>query len=179
MLKYKDIIKEPNTILLKKCEEVEFPLSNADKSNLKIMMDYIVNSQIEDEASQLRPGVGLAAPQIGVNKRYFVIHFEEKGKEYHEYMINPKIIATSETLAYLNSGEGCLSVEKDYSGVVLRNHRIVVEYFNLEGQKKEKTFSGFASIVIQHENDHLNGILFHSKIASPLQKELVEKAIEI
>jgi peptide deformylase len=179
MLKYKNIVKEPNDILTQKCAEVTFPLEKEDINNLEMMMEYIIKSQDEEQSSDFRPGVGLAAPQIGISKRYFVMHFEENGIEYHEYVINPKIVASSEQLAYVSSGEGCLSVEDDYPGITLRNNRIMLEYYDINGHKKETTFTGFAAIVVQHENDHLDGILFHTKIASPLQASLVEKAIKI
>ncbi len=101
-------------------------------------------------------GVGLAAPQIGVSKTVLVYDIGRSGT-----MVNPRIIAHSEETEV--GEEGCLSVPGVY-GPVERYQWIVVEYRDINGKYKKEKFSGFDARVIQHEIDHLNGILFVDKV---------------
>ncbi len=101
-------------------------------------------------------GVGLAAPQIGVSKAVLVYDIGRSGT-----MVNPRIIAHSEETEV--GEEGCLSVPGVY-GPVERYQWIVVEYRDINGKYKKEKFSGFDARVIQHEIDHLNGILFVDKV---------------
>ncbi|MBQ7612564.1 MAG: peptide deformylase [Spirochaetaceae bacterium] len=116
-------------------------------------------------------GVGLAAPQVGINKRFFVVKIDD-GIE--RIFINPEIIQTSPELC--TSEEGCLSVPKFYAEVV-RTEKITVQFFDLQGKPHTIQASGLLSRVIQHETDHLNGILFIDRI-SPEKRAQAEALIE-
>ena len=95
MLKNKDILDEKNKKLRQISEEVTFPLDKKDKETIDLMIEYLTNSQIEKLAEKydLRPGMGLAAIQLGIPKRYFVVVHEQEEKEtFKNYIIiNPKI----------------------------------------------------------------------------------------
>ena len=99
MILMKDIIKEGNPILRQKCCDVEFPLTETDEKTIKNMIEYLINSQDDELANKynLRPGVGLAAPQIGINKKILVIlAYDEEGNLHFYPMINPKLLSYSE-----------------------------------------------------------------------------------
>lgn len=166
MLTMKDIIVEGNELLRKKCELVKIPLSSEDEKTINEMIDYIFNSIDEEIAKKydLRPAVGIAAPQIGINKKMLVIYsYDEYGHEHFYPMINPKLVSYSDELTYLDCGEGCLSVERETKGFVHRSKRVTVDtYLYLDGKLKKATLrlKGYLAIIFQHEYDHLNGVLF-------------------
>ena len=81
-----------------------------------------------------------------------------------EIMYNPKVVAHSVQDAALGDGEGCLSVDRDVPGYVVRHARVTVEYYNKEGEKQRVKLRGYNSIVVQHEIDHTNGIMFYDRI---------------
>ena len=141
-------------------------MAKEDLKNIDLMEEYLINSQIEETAEKydLRPGMGLSAVQIGVLKRYIVIVDDtEDGFETY-VMINPKIISTSEEMIYVESGEGCLSVNRECEGIVPRYARVTVEGYDTEGNQIRVRAREELAIAFQHEIDHLNGILFVDKI---------------
>lgn len=163
----KDIVKEDNEMLYKKTKPLEIPLSDNDFTLLNNMMIFLKNSQNEQKSKKynLRPGVGLSANQLGLDKKMCVIYLvDEHGKKHEYFFINPKIIRESVHKIYLPQGEGCLSVDRTIYGIVPRNERITVKYQNLYGEEKILKLKGHASIVAQHEIDHLNGIMFFERI---------------
>lgn len=167
MITMKDIVREGNQILHQPTQEVTVPPSEEDKETLICMINFLKNSQDPDLSKKykLRAGVGLSANQIGLNKRMFAAYLtDEKGKEHEYTLINPKIISHSVSMIYLPQSEGCLSVDRDIKGYVPRYERIKVKGINLEGEEAVLKLSGYASIVIQHEIDHLNGIMFYDRI---------------
>jgi len=172
MLLMKDIVREGKKVLSDIATEVEVPVSNEIKQTLKNMMEYLHNSCDEETAEkyQLRAGVGLAAPQIGVSKRMFVMaSTDEKGNYFEKAIINPKFISYSDELTFLPQGEGCLSVDREVKGLVMRPNKIKVKALVYDIEKdeiKEEIISlkGYLSIVFNHEYDHLNGILFTNRI---------------
>lgn len=166
MLKMKDILDEKDKRLRLVSKEVEFPLTEKDIENINLMEEYLVNSQIEEKAEEydLRPGMGMAAVQIGVLKRYIVIVNETDGGFDSYILINPKIISNSEEMIYVESGEGCLSVNRDVDGIVPRYARVTVEGYDMDGNKIKIRAREELAIAFQHEIDHLNGILFVDKI---------------
>lgn len=177
MITMKDIVREGNEILHQPTQEVMVPPSDEVKETLICMMNFLKNSQDPELAQKykLRAGVGLSANQIGLNKRMFVAYLtDEKGKEHEYTLINPKIISHSVSKTYLPSGEGCLSVYREIKGFVPRYERIKVKGFNLEGEEIELKLKGYPSIVIQHEIDHLNGIMFYERINKENPFELPE-----
>ena len=131
------------------------------------MLEHLHLSQIESEAEKydLRPGMGLAAPQVGLNKRFFVICHEEEDNVFKNYvLINPKLISNSEELIYASGGEGCLSVNREVEGIVPRYARVTFEGYNENGKKIKIRAREELAIAFQHEYDHLNGILFYDHI---------------
>lgn len=161
------ILDEKDKTLRKISEEVTFPLSSADKKNIKDMITYLQMSQIEEEAKKynLRAGMGLAYIQIGIPKRIFVIVEETEEGEFKDYIIiNPKIISHSEEIIYVGEGEGCLSINREVEGIVPRFARITVEAQDLDGNTFKIRVREDISVAFQHEIDHLNGILFVDKI---------------
>ncbi|GIN42203.1 peptide deformylase 2 [Heyndrickxia oleronia] len=163
----KDIVREGDRILHQATKEVSLPPSEEDKETLISMMNFLKNSQDSNLAKKynLRPGVGLSANQVGLNKRMFTAFLtDEKGKEHEYAIINPKIISHSVSMIYLPQGEGCLSVDRDIKGFVPRYERIKVKGFNLTGEEVLLKLSGYSSIVVQHEIDHLDGIMFYDRM---------------
>ncbi|WP_067842373.1 peptide deformylase [Amphibacillus sediminis] len=163
----KDIVREKNEILRQPTQKVMVPPSNEDKQTLTCMMHFLKNSQDPylSKKYKLRAGVGLSANQIGLNKRMFVAYLTDEEGQKHEYtLINPKIISHSVSTIYMSPSEGCLSVDRDIKGFVPRYERIKVKGLNLEGEEIVLKLKGYSSIVIQHEIDHLNGIMFYDRI---------------
>ena len=114
-MKFK-IIKDSNPKMRKKSLPVDLPLSKEDKNTLDEMLNYLKLSQDEEYVKKhhVRPGVGLAAIQIGLLNRMFVIYYETEDSGIVQYqLVNPKIIETSIRKCALANGEGCLSVDKD------------------------------------------------------------------
>ena len=128
------------------------------------------------ETMRAADGLGIAGPQVGVSLRIFVIDFgyldfvkaEENGEkpksaEFRPIaFINPEITEKEGKIVY---GEGCLSVPR-YNADVERAETIVCKYFDVDGKLQEIKVSGLPAVAIQHENDHLEGILFIDKISS-------------
>ena len=167
MLLTKDIIDEKDKILRKKSKEVTFPLSGEDKENIRLMVEYLKNSQIDDIAAKysLRPGMGMSAVQIGVLKRYITIVYEYEDGKFETYVvINPQIVSESQEKIYVKDGEGCLSINRETFGIVPRSARVTVEGYDVDGNKISIRAREELAVVFQHEIDHLNGILFVDKI---------------
>ena len=163
----KDILDEKEKILHQKSEEVTFPLTKEDKDTIKDIIELLTNSQIPELAEKydLRPGMGLAAIQLGIKKRYFVVvHEYDEGKFDNYVLINPKIVSTSEEMIYVGEGEGCLSVNRETVGIVPRHARVTMEAFDEEGRKIKVRGREELAIAFQHELDHLNGIMFTDRI---------------
>ncbi len=167
MLKMSDILDEKNKILREKSEEVTFPLSESDKKTINDIIEMLTNSQIPElsEKYDLRPGMGLAAIQLGIKKRYFVVvHEYEEGKFDNYVLINPKIVSSSEEMIYVGEGEGCLSINRETVGIVPRSARVTMEAYDMDGNKIRVRGREELAIAFQHELDHLNGILFVDRI---------------
>lgn len=162
------IVKDNNPIMRKKSLPVEIPLTSEDKQLLDNMLDYLKKSQDEDYATKhnIRAGVGLAAIQLGILKRMFVIYYKNaEEKEIQYQLVNPKIIETSVKKCALENGEGCLSVDAQHEGLVHRNYKIVMTAFDaLSNKDITITAFGFDAVVLQHEYDHLDGIFFYDRI---------------
>ncbi len=163
----KDILDEKNKILREKSQDVVFPLTEEDKKTIKDIIELLTNSQIPELAEKycLRPGMGLAAIQLGIKKRYFVVvHEYDEGKFDNYVIINPKIVSTSEEMIYVGEGEGCLSINREVVGIVPRHARVTIEGYDEEGRKIRVRGREELAIAFQHECDHLNGILFTDRI---------------
>lgn len=176
MIDMDDIIREGNPTLREKAQAVSLPLSDQDIILGEKMIQFLKNSQdpVMAEKMGLRGGVGLAAPQLDVSKSIIAVlvpNMEDSQgnppKEAYslkEIMYNPKIVSHSVQDAALADGEGCLSVDRVVEGYVVRHSRVTVEYYNKNGEKQKIKLKGYNSIVVQHEIDHVNGIMFYDRI---------------
>lgn len=182
MLTMEDIIRDGHPTLRKIAEEVTLPASEEDKAILASLIEFVKNSQNPELANKygLRPGIGLAAPQINVSKRMIAVHVQdEKGKLYSYALFNPKIVSHSVERSYLAAGEGCLSVDEAIPGFVPRHARITVKATDLDGNDIKLRLKGLPAVVFQHEIDHLNGIMFYDHINKQDPFHRPENAIEI
>ncbi len=166
------IILDPNPILRAKTEAVTLPLSKEDRKTLEDMLQYVRDSQDDELAEKynLQPAVGIAAPQIGVLKQMTAIRvvteIDEDEVEIEEYaLVNPRIIAHSERKVALSIGEGCLSIHDEHEGFVPRYQRVRIKAYDMIQDKEiVLPLTNYLAIVVQHEIDHLNGILFYDHI---------------
>ena len=192
MIKLRKIIdesvKSENRILREKCSPVSLPLSKEDEETANYLIDYLRFASKEEniEKYDVVPGVGLAAPQIGVTKRMigiFIEQFDENGEVFKttEYvLINPEIVSHSERKAYLMGGEGCLSVKHHMEGFVPRSYFVTIKgYDYLTKTMINKKFRGYEAIVLQHEIDHLNGVLYIDRINKENPWKRIPGAFEI
>jgi peptide deformylase len=151
------ILKYPHPVLKKVCNRVE-------------RIDHVIVDLVQDLVDTMKAGpgsVGVAASQIGVTLRVCVVYVSKNrlGKENNHgllCMINPEIIARS-GLSVMR--EGCMSVP-DYTGDVDRATEITVLFDELDGSQREITASGFEAVALQHELDHLDGVLFLDRVVS-------------
>lgn len=167
MITMKDIVTEGTDILRTVTKEVPLPIPEEDRQTLQCMLQYLKNSQNPDISRKyhLRPGSGLSANQIGLDKRMFAALIKNEKNEDQEYMvINPKIISHSISMIYLAEGEGCLSVNREVVGYVPRYERIKVKAYDITGKEVIIKLKGYGAIVFQHEIDHLNGVMFYDHI---------------
>lgn len=124
-------------------------------------------------------GVGLAAPQVGLSIRLFVIDLssladeDEKYLNYKRVFINPEIVSFSEDTCTME--EGCLSVPDIHENVV-RSNSIRIKYQDENFQDHDETIEGFEARVIQHEYDHLEGKLFTDRV-SPIRRQLIKSKL--
>ena len=127
------------------------------------------------------PGIGLAAPQIGVGLRLCVVDLMPDDKPAPMHLVNPEIVRVSEEWA--TREEGCLSLPGQYADVS-RPARVMVRYYDLEGNRQEIEAEGLLAACLQHEIDHLDGVLFVDHLSAlkrnillrKLAKELKQKA---
>jgi len=161
------IVKDTNPKLRSICAPVNMPLSKVDKAIINNMLEYLKLSQDDEYAKNhnIRSGVGLAAPQIGDYRRFFVVYFSHDNVTYEYAMVNPTIVEESAKLCCLNGGEGCLSVDKDHEGLVHRHYFITINAYDAVSEKEVSLkLEGYPAIVFQHEYDHLDGKLFYDHI---------------
>ncbi len=167
MFKNFKILDEKDKRLRKISKDVVFPISKDNKKTIEDTMQYLKYSQIEKYAKKynLRAGWGMSAIQIGIDQRWFVIVEEQEDGSFKNYFFaNPKIISNSEEKIYVEQGEGCLSVNRNVKGIVPRYARITVEAYDMEGKKFNMRLREDLAVCVQHEIDHLNGILFIDRI---------------
>ncbi len=159
----KKIIIEPDPILRKKCE----PLDSINNNVKKLMDDML-------ETMYNAPGIGLAAVQVGILKRLIVIDVSKDNEKKNPlFLINPKIIDKSEKKSVYE--EGCLSLPGQFAEVE-RPSECTVEYIDYSGKKKKIKAEGLLSTCVQHEIDHLDGILFIDYL-SKLKKDMIIKKL--
>lgn len=149
----REIRKEGDEILSKKCREVE---EITDKI-LELGQDMLDTMYKYD-------GIGLAASQVGILKRvivYDIKYFEEDEKPEPHILINPVITSRSKTMIEVE--EGCLSFPDVYEKVK-RHEKVTVEYTDTKGKKKKINAKDIEAVVLQHEIDHLDGIVFLDRV---------------
>lgn len=167
---YTSIIKDNDPSLRQKSEVLKLPLQKKYITLAKRMLRYVKDSRDDEKAEKydLKPAVGLAAPQVGVNVHIIAVVMDDADGNFIEYCLaNPKIISHSVQKSALSLGEGCLSVETEHQGLVHRSARIKVRAFDvITNQLVEFKASGYLAVVLQHEIDHLYGVLFYDHINS-------------
>jgi len=157
------ILIEPDPILRKKCE----PLEQVNNEVRRLMEDML-------ETMYDAPGIGLAAVQIGILKRLVVIDItKDEKKKDPLFLINPVIIKKSDKTSIYE--EGCLSLPGQYAEIE-RPAKCFLKYVDLNGKEKELKAEGLLSTCIQHEVDHLNGVLFIDYL-SKLKKDMIIKKL--
>lgn len=140
----------------KELKKVSTPVEKIDETIVNIIESM-------SEIMLKNNGIGLAAPQIGIKKRLIIVDERAIGNDSKIIaMINPQILSYQGF--YEEHDEGCLSVPGFYGKVSDRRHYIRVKYVDLDEKEQEVDFDNFLSVVIQHEIDHLNGILFIDRI---------------
>lgn len=167
---------ERDKVLRKISVDAKLPLSDDYKKLIDKMIKHLKYSQIGkyEKKYNLRPGMGLAFPQMGINERIIVIvHEYEDGKFNNYVLVNPKIVSNSSEMICAEAGEGCLSVNRDVEGHVPRYARVTIEGYDMDGNEVKIRAREELSIAFQHEIDHLDGILFYDRI-NPKKKFYTE-----
>lgn len=158
------IIYYPNKSLLSKTEEINF--NEVSKQQLLDWKSLMIEEMIKLE------GIGLAANQIGINKKMCVVYLPSSTNNESLFLINPKIIrAGKDSIIYK---EGCLSfpsIQVDKK----RNKIVTVQFENEDGEIIERVFKGIESVCVQHEIDHLNGITFIDDFNEQDKEAVIEK----
>jgi len=163
----REIVYTPDPVLRRKARKI----TRFDKDLLALVQDMV-------ETMREAPGVGLAAPQIGVSERLIVVEYgseeDENAPKKLYAVINPEIIETSEEM--VDGIEACLSVPQ-LVGEVSRHEKITIKGFNRHGKPIKFKVEGWMARIFQHEIDHLEGILFTdraSRIWRPKEDEVIE-----
>lgn len=152
----------PHPILKKKAEKV----TSVD-DELRLFLDDMLETMYEEE------GVGLAAPQVGVSKRIVVIDVSHEGEEVPPlFLVNPEIVEKSEETVVCE--EGCLSVPGQKAEVE-RFAFVRVHYTDYHGQEQDVEGEGLLAIALQHELDHLDGVLYIDRISRLKRQMLIKK----
>lgn len=149
----REIRKDGDEILSKKCREVE----TIDEKIKELGQDMLDTMYKND-------GIGLAANQVGILKKiivYDISYIQEDAKKEGHILINPKIVSRSKSMIEVE--EGCLSFPDVYENV-LRHEKVTVEYTDINGNKKRINAKEIEAVVLQHEIDHLDGIVFLDRV---------------
>jgi len=153
------ILKLDDPLLINRSEEVKV-IDEDIKKLVKNMFDTLY----------MADGIGLAAPQIGVLKRIFVIDIERKDNKF--IFINPIIKDLSKKT--IKTNEGCLSIP-GISKEIIRSESLIVEYFDIDGKQKRLEANNILAVCIQHENDHLDGALFIDRLSPEERLKAVQE----
>ena len=162
------IYETPDPVL----REISTPVETIDGA-LQTLIDDMFDTMYA------APGIGLAAVQVGVPKRLLVIDLQEPEEEEGEpvrdprVFINPEILETSETTRPYQ--EGCLSVPDQYAEV-LRPDRVRARWRDRDGTERDEWIDGLLAVCLQHEIDHLNGVLFIDHL-SRLKRDMIMKKL--
>ncbi|WP_431298251.1 peptide deformylase [Tabrizicola sp. BL-A-41-H6] len=157
------ILIHPDPRLKKRCE----PVGEITDEVRKLAADML-------ETMYDAPGIGLAAPQVGVMKRVLVMDCIKEGPAEPMVLVNPVVEWVSEDLTVYE--EGCLSIPEQYADVK-RPAEVRVRWTDLEGAEQERQFSGLWATCVQHEIDHLDGKLFIDYLG-PLKRQMITRKME-
>jgi len=157
------ILIHPDPRLKKRCD----PVGEIDDDLRKLAHDML-------ETMYAAPGVGLAAPQVGVTRRLVVMDCAKDGPAEPLVLINPQILHASERIS--THEEGCLSIPEQYAEIE-RPAEVTVGWTDLDGASRERTFAGLWATCVQHEIDHLNGRLFIDYLG-PLKRQMITRKME-
>jgi peptide deformylase len=159
------IVKAPDPILKKTC----YPVDAVDDDIRRLMDDML-------ETMYAAPGIGLAAPQVAVHKRVIVIDVAPPGERDPMFLANPEIVtASDETNVH---EEGCLSFPDQYAEVV-RPESIHVRFIDYQNEIREIDADGLLATCIQHEMDHLDGVLFVDHISMLKRNMILRKMTKL
>ncbi|MGE3876852.1 MAG: peptide deformylase [Parvibaculaceae bacterium] len=160
-----EIIVLPDPLL----RTVSKPVKTVDAAARKLMDDML-------ETMYDAPGIGLAAVQIGVPQRLVVIDIAKEGEEKQPFfLVNPEITWSSEEES--DYEEGCLSIP-EFFDMVTRPKEIKVRYLDRKGEAQERLCGGVLATCVQHEIDHLNGVLFIDYISKLKRDRVVKKFVK-
>jgi peptide deformylase len=158
----REILVVPNPVL----KQVSEPVAQVD-DELRALMDDMLETMYD------APGIGLAAIQIGVPKRVIVMDLAREGEDKQpRFFVNPEILWRSDETAPYE--EGCLSVP-EYFDEVQRPAQVKLRYLNYQGEQVEEDAEGLFAVCIQHEMDHLDGILFIDHLSRLKREQAVKK----
>ena len=150
-------------------KKISAPVKQVDASVRKLMDDML-------ETMYHAPGIGLAAPQVGVLKRVIVLDLAREGEEPQPLRIaNPEIVWVSDDDATYN--EGCLSVPEHYADVV-RPGACRVKYLDQDNKQQEMAAEGLLATCLQHEIDHLDGVLFIDHLTALKRNMILRKLLK-
>ena len=159
------IVWAPDPVLKTKCSPV-----NTIDVNILSLMDKMLETMYQ------APGIGLAAPQVGIKQRIIVIDCSSKDEAPHPYrMVNPKLVSVSTELT--THEEGCLSLPGFYAEIT-RPAEARVSYTDEKGKQQTIDVDGLLSVCIQHEIAHLNGILFVDHLSSLKRNMILKKMVK-
>jgi peptide deformylase len=153
-----EILEAPHPVLKTRAAAVE----TIDEALRRLVADMF-------ETMYVAPGIGLAAPQVGVLKRVVVIDVAEGEERRPMTLVNPEIVWRSEEL--VTAEEGCLSLPKQFADVT-RPQAIQVRFLTEQGEPRELAADGLLARCVQHEVDHLDGILFTDHL-SALRRSMI------
>lgn len=158
------ILIAPDPVLKAKCK----PVAEVTDAMRTLLDDML-------ETMYAAPGIGLAAPQIGIKERLLVLDVADKHEEKQPFkLINPEIVWQSEELQTYN--EGCLSLPEQYADVV-RPEAVKIRYLDESGTQKEMQATGLQAVCVQHEIDHLDGVLFVDHL-SALRRNMILRKVQ-
>lgn len=157
---FTEVLKEPNPILRQISKEVELPLSDEDKQTLNDLYAYVREHNVDC--------VGMAAPQFGISKRLIAYRYRDNdGRLIQGKLVNPKIITHTNKKQYHT--EGCMSVNGHRDKPVERYWGVTVTAYNAITDRYVTIVAyGYYAIILQHEIDHLDGILFTDHMVDQL-----------
>jgi peptide deformylase len=161
------ILTVDNAADLAVLKQISTPVEGGVTDELRALMDDMLETMYD------APGIGLAAVQVGVPKRVIVMDLAREGEEpAPQYYVNPEILTASEdTLPY---EEGCLSVPEIFDEVE-RPAKVTLRYLNYQGEPVEEEAEGLYAVCIQHEMDHLQGVLFIDHLSRLKRERAIAK----